>query len=245
MKKSDSSEWPGRFTQTHWSMVVAAGLDDSSKARDALQTLCQVYWYPLYAFTRRQGYRSHDAEDLTQAFFTRLLAKGDLAGVSREKGRFRSFLLASMKHFLANEWDRTNTQKRGGGVQILPIDFHDADARYANEPTHEITPDKLYERRWAMTILDQALVKLRVEMNETGKEKQFDAMKQFLTGGKGDVPYKEVAESLGISESSVKVTVHRLRRRYGELLREEVSQTLDEKENVEEELRNLLTALSG
>ena len=245
MTDSNQPGLASRFTQTHWSVVLAAGQSDSSHAEEALQSLCQVYWYPLYAFVRRQGYSLHDAEDLTQAFFARLLAKGDLAGVDRQKGKFRSFLLASMKHFLANEWDYCQAQKRGGGRQIVSIDFGNGESRYAVEPSHDITPDKLYERRWAMTVLEQAMAKLREEMRASGKERHFEQMKIFMTGGKGEVPYAQVAETLGISEGSVKVTVHRLRKRYRELLCEEVAHTVDEKEDVEDELRALLGALSG
>jgi RNA polymerase sigma-70 factor (ECF subfamily) len=239
---------PREFATTRWSVIRAAKQgsgEDSSITRIALEELCRIYWYPLYVFVRRQGHAHYDAEDLTQAFFARLLAKGDLAGVDRAKGKFRSFLLASMKHFLANEWDYARAQKRGGGRPTLSIDFQDAESRYAVEPAHEITPDKLYERRWAMTVLDQAMEKLRAEMRDAGKENQFEELKIFMTGGKGEVSYASVAETLNISEGAVKVAVHRLRKRYRQLLCEEVAHTVDEKDEVEDELRSLLSALAG
>jgi RNA polymerase sigma factor (sigma-70 family) len=239
----DKTRGAGRFNETHWSMIIAAGRKDS-RAEEALQNLCKVYWYPLYAFVRRQGHNRQDAEDLTQAFFARLLARDDLAAVDRAKGRFRSFLLASMKHFLANEWDKTQARKRGGGKQILPIDFEDSESKYAVEPTHDITPDKLYDRRWAITVLDQVMVKLRKEMNREGKIDQFEQMKIFLTGSKGEVRYAKVAENLGISETAVKTAVHRLRKRYRRLLNDVISETVETKQDVERELRYLLAALA-
>lgn len=223
-------------------MVIAAGQKDS-RADEALQELCRVYWYPLYAFVRRQGYRRQDAEDLTQEFFARLLARDDLAAVDRLKGRFRSFLLASIKHFLANEWDRARAQKRGGGKQILPINIEDSELKYAVEPTHDITPDKLYDRRWAMTVLDQAIVKLRKEMRAEGKIDQFEQMKVFLTGSKGEVRYAKVADNLGISETAVKTAVHRLRKRYRQLLIAVVAETVETRQDVEQEMHYLLAAL--
>lgn len=232
-----------RFNETHWSMVIAAGQKDS-QAGEALQRLCQIYWYPLYAFVRRQGHGKSDAEDLTQEFFARLLARDDLATVDREKGRFRSFLLASMKHFLANEWDREQAQKRGGGKRILSIKLEEPESKYAVEPFHDITPDKLYDRRWAMTVLHQVTAKLREEMRAEGKDVQFEQMKIFLAGGKGEVRYAEVAQNLGISEAAVKTAVHRLRRRYRQLLSAEIADTVETKQDVEQELRYLLAALA-
>jgi len=224
-------------------MVIAAGRKDS-RADEALQALCRVYWYPLYAFVRRQGHSRQDAEDLTQEFFARLLARDDLATVDRAKGRFRSFLLASIKHFLANEWDRVRAQKRGGGKQILSIDMEDSESKYAVEPTHDITPDKLYDRRWAMTVLDQAIEKLRKEMRAEGKTDQFEQMKIFLTGSMGEVRYAKVAENLGISENAMKTAVHRLRKRYRQLLIAVIADTVESRQDIEQEMRYLLTALA-
>jgi RNA polymerase sigma factor (sigma-70 family) len=232
-----------RFNETHWTMVLAAGQKDS-RAKAALEELCGIYWYPLYAFVRRQGHSKYDAEDLTQEFFTRLLEHDDLAMVDREKGKFRSFLLASMKHFLANEWDRVQAQKRGGGKRILSINLEDSEVKYAMEPAHVITPDKLYDRRWAMTVLEQVMVKLRNEMRAEGKTDQFEQMKVFLAGSRGDVHYAKVAEDLGISKAAVKTAVHRLRKQYRRLLVAEIADTVETRQDVEQELRHLLAALA-
>jgi RNA polymerase sigma factor (sigma-70 family) len=239
----DKTRGAGRFSETHWSMIIAAGRTDS-RAEEALQNLCRVYWYPLYAFVRRQGHSRQDAEDLTQEFFARLLARDDLAAVDRAKGRFRSFLLASMKHFLANEWDKAQARKRGGGKQILSIDFEDSESKYSIEPAYDITPDKLYDRRWAMTVLEQVMVKLRKEMNREGKIDQFEQMKIFLTGSRGEVRYAKVAANLGVSETAVKTALHRLRKRYRRLLSDVISETVETKQDFERELRYLLAALA-
>ena len=241
--ESGKPQRTGRFNETHWTTVLAAG-QKNSQAKEALQKLCQIYWYPLYVFVRRQGHSRHDAEDLTQEFFARLLTRNDLATVDREKGKFRSFLLASMKHFLANEWDKAQAKKRGGGKQILSINVQDFESKYAMEPAHAITPDKLYDRRWAMTVLEQVMAKLRKEMRAEGKMDQFEQMKIFLAGSKGDVHYSKVAENLGISEIAVKTAVHRLRKRYRLLLIAEIANTVETKQDVEQELRHLLAALA-
>jgi RNA polymerase sigma factor (sigma-70 family) len=195
--ESHKPQEAGRFNETHWTMVLAAGRK-GSRAKAALQELCQIYWYPLYAFVRRQGHNKYDAEDLTQEFFARLLARDDLATVDREKGKFRSFLLASMKHFLANEWDRAQAQKRGGGKPIQSINLEDSEVKYAMEPTHVITPDKLYDRRWAMTVLEQVMAKLRNEMRAEGKIDQFEQMKIFLAGSKGGCALREGSGKPGV-----------------------------------------------
>ena len=241
--ESGKPQRTGRFNETHWTTVLAAG-QKNSQAKEALQKLCRTYWYPLYVFVRRQGHGKHDAEDLTQEFFARLLTRDDLATVDREKGKFRSFLLASMKHFLANEWDKAQAKKRGGGKQILSINVQDFESKYAMEPAHAITPDKLYDRRWAMTVLEQVMAKLRKEMRAEGKMDQFEQMKIFLAGSKGDVHYSKVAENLGISEIAVKTAVHRLRKRYRLLLIAEIANTVETKQDVEQELRHLLAALA-
>lgn len=235
-----------QFAETHWSLVLHAQRGgDSARAGDALASLCQTYWYPLYAFVRRQGHSPHDAQDLTQEFFTRLLAKNWLAGVDRTKGRFRSFLLASMKHFLANEWDKSQAQKRGGGTHnFLPLDAVTAENRYSLEPVDNTTADKLYERRWALTLLDSTLARLREEFVADGKAGQFDDLKFTLTGGRGDTPYAELATKFGSTEGAVKVTVHRLRQRYRDVLRAQIAETVESAAEVEEELRHLFAALS-
>ena len=230
------------FHTTHWSMVLHAR-GDSAGAQAALAKLCAAYWYPLYAFVRRQGLGEHDAQDLTQEFFARLLQKGWLGDVERERGRFRSFLLAAMKHFLANEWDRSRAKKRGGGVATIALDAMSAETRYRHEPADTQTAEKLFDRRWAMTLLDQVLARLRAEMLAAGKLADFDALKFCLSGEK--TAYAEVARTLDMSEGAVKVAVHRLRERYRALLRAEIAETVATPEEIDGELRHLLTALSG
>jgi RNA polymerase sigma factor (sigma-70 family) len=230
------------FATTHWSVVLHAK-GGSSGAHQALGSLCQVYWYPLYAFVRRQGRTPHDAQDLTQEFFARLIEKEWLGDVHRERGRFRAFLLAAMKHFLANEWDKDRAQKRGGGAQIISIDDDTAEARYLHEPIDTATAEKLYDRRWALTLLDQVLARLRGEMEGSGKLKQFEALKGCLAGEKH--PYAELGASLGMTEGAVKVAVHRLRERYRNLIRAEIAQTVEDPKELEDELRHLFAALAG
>jgi len=243
---SDSVPGPAaRFAETHWSLVLTAARGgDSTRAGDALAALCQTYWYPLYAFVRRQGHAPHDAQDLTQEFFARLLAKNWLADVNRERGKFRSFLLAAMKHFLANEWDKANAQKRGGGAPLLSLDTESAEGRYSLEPADTTTADKLFERRWALTLLDRVLARLKEEHSTPTKRAHFDVLKGCLTGGRGDTPYAELAAKLGMSEGAVKVAAHRLRQRYRELLRAEIASTVGTAAEVDEELRYLFAALS-
>jgi RNA polymerase sigma factor (sigma-70 family) len=233
----------GRFELTHWSLIADAGDPDSTRARQALERLCASYWYPLYAFVRREGHSAHDAQDLTQEFFARLVEKNWLEAVDREKGRFRSFLLAAMKHFLANEWDRARAQKRGGGVALISIDDADADLRYQREPAQQITAEQLFDRRWALTLLDQVLERMRREMTDAGKAAQFEALKFCLTGERA-ATYDEIAHRLGTTEGSVKVAVHRLRERYRFLLRDEIANTVGSAADVDEELRQLFSALS-
>jgi len=232
----------GRFALTRWSVVLAAGGDDPA-ARRALEILCINYWYPLYAFVRRQGHQPHDAQDLTQEFFAKLLEKGWLDGVAREKGKFRSFLLASMKHFLSNERDRARAQKRGGGRSPISLDTHSAESRYAMEPVDIATPEKIFDRRWALTLLEQVLARLRAEMASRGNAALFDELKASLCGQPS--PYGQIAAKLDMSEGAVKVAAHRLRQRYRELIREEVAQTVGSEGDVDDELRELMSALSS
>ena len=236
------SDAPGArdFHTTHWSVVVSAK-GASSGAHASLAKLCETYWFPLYAFVRRQGRSPHDGQDLTQEFFARLLEKGWLDGVERERGRFRSWLLAAMKHFLANEWDRARTQKRGGRAPVFSFDELDAESRLAHEPATD-SVEKIYDRRWAMTLLDAVMARLRAEMAGAGKLAHFEALKFSLSGEKH--AYAEVAARLALSEGAVKVAVHRLRERYRELLRAEIAETVAGPEEIEDELRALLAALS-
>lgn len=230
---------------THWSMVIAAqGSDSAPGAGRALATLCETYWYPLYVFVRRRGHSSHDAQDLTQAFFEKLLEKNYIGDVIRERGRFRSFLLSSLKHFLANEWDRSQAQKRGGGQIPISLDEKDAEARYLLEPADPMTAERLFERRWAMTLLDLVLKRLREEMVASGKLEIFEALKDHLMAGT-KAPFAEIGLELGMSEGNARVTAHRLKKRYRELLREEIAQTVAEPSEVEDEIRYLISILSG
>jgi len=235
----------GQFVTTHWSVVLAARDPASPKSRDALAALCEAYWYPLYAFVRRQGHDAPDAQDLTQEFFARLLEKHYLADVARDKGRFRSFLLASLKHFLANEWDKARAQKRGGGHSFIRLDDASAESRYKLEPRDEASADKLFERRWALTLLERVLTRLREEHAAADKAKQFDALKSFIGGERGAEGYTSVGAALGMSEANVKVTVHRLRKRYRDLLRDEIAQTVGSEAEIEGEIRHLFSALSS
>ncbi|MEO7318982.1 MAG: sigma-70 family RNA polymerase sigma factor [Chthoniobacteraceae bacterium] len=239
---SDSRTCAAReFHTTRWSIVVSAQ-GDGSGVQDALAKLCNTYWFPLYAFVRRQGMSSHDAQDLTQEFFARLLAKGWLGGVDRERGRFRSWLLASMKHFLANEWNKARTGKRGGGAVLFSFDALDAESRLRHEPATD-SPEIIYDRRWATMLLDQVMARLRTEMAGAGRLAHFEALKFCLTGEKN--AYAEVGARLAMSEGAVKIAVHRMRERYRTLLRAEVAETVAGPEEIEDELRALLAALSG
>ena len=232
------------FATTHWTVVLAASRRSAPEADRALEELCRTYWYPLYAYVRRQGYSKEDAEDLTQGFFARFLERNYLEAVSSEKGRFRAFLLAALKHFLANEHDRAGRQKRGGGVAPLSLDWQDADTRYRIDPSDQLSPDRLYDRAWATTLLEQVIARLRAECLSEGKAKVFEQLKPFLMAGKDDIPYAQAATSLGVNEGAARVAVHRLRRRYRELLRQEVAQTLSDPADLEEELRALFRAFT-
>jgi len=232
-----------RFAQTRWSMVVAAAGGDSTKARRALEHLCGTYWYPLYAFVRREGHGADDAQDLTQEFFARLLEKNWLDAVDREKGKFRSFLLAAMRHFLANEWDRAHRLKRGGGQAVLSLDAESAEARYALEPADRMTADRIFERRWALTLLEQVLVRLRKEFAAVGKDRLFEELKAALTGEK--IPYAEIAARLNLNEGAVRVAVHRLRLRYRDLIRAEIAETVAGEDGVDAEVQHLFAALAA
>ncbi len=230
------------FASTRWSLVVAAR-GSSPPARDALAELCRLYWYPLYAYVRRKGHNHVEAEDLTQEFFTRLLERDDLAAVDPGRGRFRSFLLAACNHFLSNQRDHDRAQKRGGGRQPLPLDFTDAERRYVAEPGHDQTPERLFERRWALTVLDRVLQRLQQDYEEAGKGRFFERLKGQLAGETAG-SYAEVAAELGLTAGAVKVATHRLRQRYRDLLRDEIAQTLADPAAVDDEIRALFTALA-
>ncbi|HKQ40482.1 MAG TPA: RNA polymerase sigma factor [Verrucomicrobiae bacterium] len=233
---SSSPEW---FLTTHWSVVLNARAADPNTAHDALESLCGAYWYPLYAFVRRLGHSPHDAEDLIQGFFAQCIEKDYLRAADQEKGRFRSFLLIALKRFLANEWDRARTRKRGGDRQIISLD---AEERYAAEPAESLSPDKLFERRWALTLLENVLEKLKGEQADAGRLAIFTELQPVLTTR--GTPYAELAQRLGLSESAVKVAVHRLRQRYRELLEKEIANTVSSPSDIEEERRYLLRVLT-
>jgi len=232
------------FATTRWTVVLAAGNRRAPQADAALEELCRTYWYPLYAYVRRHGHSREDAEDLTQAFFARLLEKNYLDGISSDGGKFRAFLLVAVKRFLANEWDRANRQKRGGGIVPLSLDWRDADTRYQINPADDLSPDKLYDRAWAVTVLERVITRLREENSGDGKARIYAQLQRFLMMGKDDISYGDAATALQLTEGAVSVAVHRLRRRYRELLREEIGQTLSDPAQADEEMRVLFNALS-
>lgn len=234
-----------QFVTTHWSVVMAAARGENLQAGAALEKLCEAYWYPLYAFVRRLGHNSHDAEDVVQGFFARCVEKNYLHSVDQAKGRFRSFLLLALKRYLAKEHEKSHARKRGGGQAVIALDGLAAEQRYALEPAEQFSADKLYERRWALTLLEQVLSRLREEQAAAGRLEAFEQMKEFLQSGGRGTPHSELASRLGASEGSVKVAIHRLRRRYRELLDEEIAHTVATADEVAEERRHLRKALSG
>lgn len=234
-----------RFATTRWSQVLAAGHSDTSGSREALSRLCESYWYPLYVYVRRWGYDADQAQDLTQEFFARLLEKHYLRAADPSRGRFRSFMLASLKHFLANERDRAGAIKRGGRTVVIPLELENAEGRYSLEPPVNETPETIYERRWALTLLERTLARLSREFATAGKGALFRRLEGYLTGEQDTLPYVELASELGMTEGAVKVMVHRLRRRFGALLREEVGDTVSTPADVDDEIRELFRALKG
>jgi RNA polymerase sigma-70 factor (ECF subfamily) len=222
---------------------LAAQEGSPSEARQALAELCEAYWEPLYAFARRRGHGAEEAKDLTQGFFAQLLGKDYLASVRPAAGRLRSFLLVCLKHFLANEIDRARAVKRGGGVAPIPLDAQAAESRYEIDPVDELTPEMVFERRWALTVIDQVLAELGREAAAAGKQAQFDRLKGFLVEGGPQMPYRQLAAELELSEGAVKMAVHRLRHRFGEVLRSQVAEMVAEDSEVDAEIRHLLSAL--
>jgi len=240
-EKPSKASW---FQTTHWSIVLtAAGHADGPRRAEALEKLCRAYWYPLYAYVRRRGNGPEDAQDLTQEFFARLLEKNWLADIEPVGGHFRSFLLTALNRFLANEYDRNQSAKRGGGKQLISLDQEHAEERYLNEPTVDETPERIFERRWAFAVLDQALMRLRAETRETDRSRQFELLNPFLSREAGDGEYARVAAQLGISAGAVGVAVYRLRHRYRELVQAEIANTLVDPSRVDEEMRHLLATL--
>jgi DNA-directed RNA polymerase specialized sigma24 family protein len=234
----------GHFSTTHWSVVLSAKQQSSAEADAALERLCRTYWWPLYAFVRRRGYAPPDAQDLTQEFFARLLAKDFLRTVDRSKGKFRSFLLAALEHFLAKEWRKANTQKRGGGLTQLSINDDSAEQPYLQVPASNLLPEQLFEKQWAIALLNQVVDRLREEFTADGKATQFESLKVFLTGEKRAETYAAMAAKLVTTEAALKMSVRRMRDRYGELLRAEIANTVSDPTEVEAELQALFKALT-
>lgn len=235
---------PRHFVTTHWSLVSAARPNEANQARvrEAFEELCRTYWYPLYAFVRSRGHSALDAQDLTQAFFTQIIETGGFASADRKRGRFRSYLLGAMKHFLANEWHKAQTQKRGGQVQFIEFDALDPEARYAGASEQSDNPEYIFDREWALQTIAGAMQNLREEMTKAGKSEQFDALKGCLTG-EDELPRDQIAKRLGMSEGAVKVAVHRLRQRYRKLLRDAIAETVCNEADLDDEMRYLVEVL--
>jgi RNA polymerase sigma-70 factor (ECF subfamily) len=233
------------FQTTHWSIVLLAGQHRSQLSAEALEKLCRSYWFPLYAYVRCKGHDAEEAEDLTQEFFLRLLEKDYLTHADRSKGKFRSFLLTALNHFLVNDWRRAQAVKRGSGQAPISFDDPSAECRYALEPASHLTPERLYERRWALTLLDAALGRLRDEYTAAGAGRQFERLRGFLTTEAGESHHATVAAELGTTAGAVGVAVHRLRRRYRELVRAEIANTIASQAEVEEEIRWLFAAVGN
>jgi RNA polymerase sigma-70 factor (ECF subfamily) len=233
------------FATTHWTVVLAAGKKSSPRAVSALEELCKTYWFPLYAYVRRRGHSKEDAEDLTQAFFARLLDKNPLASLDGEKGKFRAWLLAALKHFLANEWDKARAQKRGGGDPHLSLDWQTADTKFQVTDEKSANPEKNFDREWALALLAKVIQSLQAECAAEGRARLFEQLKVFLTTGQGDSAYAEIANALGMEEGAVRVAVHRLRKRYRQLLRDEIANTLSDAAMVDEEMRALFGAFTA
>ena len=231
------------FRTTHWSVVLAAGEPGNPEASEALGRLCRMYWYPLYAYVRRRGYGIEEAQDLTQEFFARLLENNLVQVAEPERGRFRSFMLASLSNFLNNCWDRAHTLRRGAAFEIVSWDAQSAEERYQQEPLHEETPEKVFERRWALTVVDAALASVREEYSDARQSELFESLQGCLLGDDSYGSYAELGAKLHLSEGAVKVAVHRLRRRCAVMLRQVIAQTLHHEENIDEELRYLISAL--
>jgi RNA polymerase sigma factor (sigma-70 family) len=230
------------FPTTRWTMVVAAGDPHRKEARSALVTLCENYWYPLYAYLRRRGYPTDQAQDLTQEFFLRLLEGRYLDRADPLKGRFRAFLLTSLKFFVADEEDRQRARKRGGGI-VVPLEFSLGEERYQREPAHDETPERIFERRWALSVLDRVVERLREEFVHHGRPEHFERLKVFLLG-QSEAPYAALAAEMNTSEGALKVAIHRLRKRYRDLFRQEIADTVADPAEVEPELRYLAAVLT-
>lgn len=244
---TERNSTPGQssFATTHWSIVLAAGNQSSPDYTRALSTLCQTYWYPLYVYLRRWGCDREKAEDYTQGFFASLLERQGIEKADPKQGKFRSFLLASLRHFLADEWDRTQAQKRSGERKFLSLDIEDGETRYSREPVDDLTPEKIFERYWALEVLKQAMARLKAEYVTANKTELFNYLKTYLSAEQDSIPYRDAADRLNMTEGAVRVAVHRLRHRYSELVRQEIAQTVTTPEQIEEEICELYAALAG
>ncbi|MGA2244544.1 MAG: sigma factor [Verrucomicrobiota bacterium] len=232
------------FATTHWSVVLTAARSDTTRARAALEHLCQAYWFPLYAYVRRRGHSPPDAQDLTQEFFARLLAGNWLATADQQRGRFRTFLLAVLQHFITNEWHKAHAQKRGGHHAILSLNDDSAERRYELEPVQNATPESLFERGWALALLNDVLARLEAEYGREGKAAWMEAMRPVLTADGNAIRYGEIAARLEITETAARVAAHRLRQRYRRMIRAAVADTVDSPDEVEGEMRHLFEVLS-
>lgn len=233
-----------RFETTHWSCVLAAGETAGLESKRALATLCRVYWYPIYAYARRRGIGRDEAADLTQGYFAQVIEQNIVRGADPGRGKFRSYLLGAFKHYLSHEWARARARKRGGGRRLIPLDPHDAEARYGLEPAHDVTADNLFERQWALRLLELAMEDLERQCARDGKQRHFELFKPFLSGGTSS-GYREAGAALGLSEGAARVTVHRLRAQYRRLLREHIGRTVETPEQIDEEIHCLFSALGA
>ncbi len=231
------------FETTRWSLILAVRDVPGAQSREGMETLCRQYWFPLYAYVRRRGYTTEDSQDLTQEFFARFIERQDLRHVDPQKGRFRAFLLGCLKHFLADEWDKTQAQKRGGGRAKLSLDYERAEGLMAELAENTLTPEQLYDRQWAQTVLACALHRIESQYQAGGKNDLFRALKPILSSGASDISYKDLGAGLGMSEGAIRVAVHRLRKEFGQCLREEIADTLADAAGAEEELKYLLSLL--
>ena len=240
----DPNNLPRDMQTTRWSVILLAGEEQGSDAEKALATLCETYWFPLYAYIRRRGNSATEAQDLTQEFFATLIDKKFVAAADQERGRFRAFLLTACKHFLSKQRDKARAQKRGGGRKPLSLDLDLGESRYVAEPADTLTPEQLYDREWAVDLLKRVISRLEEEMVKSGKSDWFERIKVFIVAGHEDATYGEVAESLDTTEAAIKMAVHRMRKRYGKLLREEIAETLEHVADVEDEIRALFATFS-
>ena len=233
------------FPVTRWSVVAEACDSGEEDSAAALEELCRNYWMPLYVAVRRFGHGPEDAKDLTQSFFARLLEKDWLHAADREKGRFRTFLMVALKRYLANEWHRGQAAKRGGGVDLVPLDTKLAERLYGGSGAHSLSPEQLFDKRWALTLIETALARMEQEYRDSGRDAEFALLKPCLTAGRGEIDYRGLAAALGLGEGAARVAVHRIRKRYRSLFREEIARTVRDEGEVEEEMRALMAALGA